>query len=168
VLLLLLAAGVAWYRGRQYQGLRERYQYQQAELYRQVMDAGSRARVPASVRRRLASERRKLAGVGGQADESGGKPLRSASSLTHLRAILRGLPTGMRFRVLELSIDADLIRIEGQARSHIEAERIAVALRQTGLYQVEPPKTQALRDRGVSFLLTAKPRSTELAAGDRP
>jgi hypothetical protein len=50
------------------------------------------------------------------------------------------------------------------ARTHAEAEAMAAALRQCGLYDVEPPKTQAMKDQGVSFVFSAKPNAAPPAS----
>jgi hypothetical protein len=111
-----------------------------------------------------------MAGLGGQgAGDAESAVPRTPSALVHLREVLKGLPTGLRCRLLELSIQPDEVRLDGQARSHSEAEAIAVAIRQSGLYEVEPPKTETLRDQGVSFAFTAKSIAAPTGPkGDRP
>ena len=160
-LLLAGAVGVMIWRGMQYEALADSYVRQQAEVFRKVLPD---QRVPAGVKGRLASERRKLEGLGGHASDEA-IALQSVSALAHLREVLGRLPTNLRYRILDLNVQPDRIRIDGQARSHAEAERLAVALRESDWYDVQPPKTEALKDRGVSFLFTAEPRRT-LAPSD--
>lgn len=164
-LVLLLAAFcvVAQWRGREYRSMAGQYADQQAEVFRGVMGA---AQSTSNIKGRLLSERRKLAGLGGVA-AGGTSPaaIQPISALEHLRRVLQSLPRELRFRVLDLSIQPDLIRVDGQALSHAEAEQIAGAVRQTGLYEVEPPKTESLRERGVSFVFTAKPMASPAASG---
>lgn len=117
-------------------------------------------RVPAvaSIKRRLASERRKLAGLCGH--DAPGATVASArpvSALIHLQGVLTSLPKEIRYRIEQLRIDPGEIRIDGQARSHAEADQLAVALRKSGRYQADLRKTELLKDRGVSFLLTVRP-----------
>ena len=50
------------------------------------------------------------------------------------------LPTDVPYRILELSIQPDLIRIDGEARTYSEAEGVAVALRRSTGYEIEPPR----------------------------
>ncbi len=153
-ILLVSLVGVMVWRGRQYEALAGRYVRQQAEVFRKVLPD---QRVPAGVEGRLASERRKLEGLGGHAsDEAAAGP--SVSALVHLWEVLGRLPKDVRYRILDLNVQPDRIRIDGQARSHAEAERLAVALRESERYDVQPPKTEALKERGVSFLFTAEPR----------
>jgi hypothetical protein len=78
--------------------------------------------------------------------------------LWHLNEVLSSLQTDQRFRLLELAIEPDLIRLDGQARSYAQAEQLAVKLRESNVYEVTAPETRALQDRGVSFLFTATPR----------
>jgi hypothetical protein len=135
---------------------------QQAEAFRAAMP---NQRVPGSIKGRLLSERRRLAGLGGQGGEdanAGG--LKTTSALVHLREVLTRLPADARFRIQELSIQQDQIRLDGLARTHAEAEGMAGALRQSGLYDVDPPKTQAMKDQGVSFVFSAKPNAPPAAA----
>lgn len=79
--------------------------------------------------------------------------------MVHLQRVLGSLPTDLRYRILDLNIQPNRIRLDGQARSHVEAERLAMALRQSGTYEVESPKTEVLKERGVSFLFNAIPRA---------
>ncbi len=154
-MLLACVFGVTQWRARQYGALAARHERQQRVVFREALPD---QRVPRNPPRRLASERRKLAGLGGQAagaDRAG--TAFATSALTHLRNVLASLPAGLRFRILDLSIQPDLLRVDGQARNHVEAERVSVALRKRGGYAVKPPKTQALRGKGVSFLFTAEP-----------
>ena len=98
-----------------------------------------------------------MAGLGGQGTTGASNvALHPISALSHLRNLLANLPATVRFRILDLNIRPDAITVDGQARTHAEAEAIAIALRQCGIYEVEAPKTQA-KDPGVSFIFTAKP-----------
>jgi len=164
VLLLVSVLLVTQWRGGEFADLRDGYERQQAEVFRETFPD---QRVPGSITGRLRSERRRLAGLGGVTSEDDDRAaMRAPSALAHLHEVLGALPEGVRFRILDLSIEPDLIRIDGQARSHADAERVAVALRESGRYEVEPPKTQALREQGVSFVFTARPRTqTAVAKG---
>ena len=152
VLLALSVAGAMQWRGRQYQALGRQYVQQQAAVFREAMPG---QRVPASIKARLTSERRRLEALGGEVD--GAAPAAGVSALAHLRAVLANLPADVRWRILDLNIQSSLIRVDGQALSHADAEGVASQLRQAGLYEVDPPKTQALRDGGVSFVFLARP-----------
>jgi hypothetical protein len=153
-ILLAGVIGVMVWRGREYDALAARYANQQVTVFRDVLPD---QRVPGSVKARLVSERRKLEGLGGRASDEA-VAMQSTSALVHLREVLSRLPGNVPYRILDLSIQPDRIRVDGQARSHAEAERLAVALRQSEQYDVQPPKTEALKERGVGFLFTAEPR----------
>ncbi len=159
VVLLVVGVIVAMqWRGRAYAGLAERFRDQQVAVFAQALPEQA-SRPPANIRGRLKSEATKLAGLGGQVgDDADVATLRPRSALAHLHAVLGALPTDLRLRVLDLSIQPDLVRLDGEARTHVEAERIATALRNTGEYEVDPPRTRALREQGVSFLFNARPR----------
>jgi hypothetical protein len=157
VVLLVCISIVAQWRGRQYQSLSQADAQRQVQLFRSAMP---NQHMPGNVRARLASEHRRLAGMGGQAGDDG--ELSTAlpvSALVHLRQVLSILPTDVPYRILELNIQPDLIRIDGEAHTYSEAEGVAVALRKSTGYEIEPPKTQAIKGGGVNFVFTAKPRS---------
>jgi hypothetical protein len=136
-----------------------------ASLSREQMDVFRRAvpgqSVPLNVPARLASERRRLAGVGGAVEAGGAEAVRTESALVHLRNILQALPRDTRFRILDLNIQPDRITVIGQARSFVEAERLTVDLRKSGRYQVPPAETRVLAERGVRFEFTARPKAPE-------
>jgi hypothetical protein len=74
-----------------------------------------------------------------------------------------GIPPGMRVRILEIRIGPESIFIEGQARTHSDAETISRGLSGAG-FAVEPPHTESLATGGVAFTLAGKP----VAAGIAP
>ncbi len=162
VLFVSVSVAMQW-RGRQYQGqVRESLQAQ-AQVFKQAIPD---QRVPTgNIRGRLVSEQRKLAGLSGQA-ETGLQQGTSANALQHLLQVLASVPRDLRVRILELSVEPGVVRVDGEARSHSDAERLATVVRQTGWYEVEPPRTQVLREQGVGFSFTAKPR-VSLAVSQR-
>lgn len=117
-------------------------------------------RVPTGVRARLASELRRLKGVQGQ---DGGAPTVTAA-MDIVGSVLESLPAGMRFRLLEIRVDERRVYLEGEARSHGDADRIAAALRNASL-RVDPPRTTQLPDRGVGFRLTAESQGLDSKTG---
>jgi hypothetical protein len=165
--LLGCLTGAAIWRGHQYDVLRQSSVQQQAAVFREAMPGQP---VPGSIKGRLASERRKLGGPSGQpSDEAQAAAMQPLSALAQLRDVLKSLPANLRYRILDLSIQPDLVRVEGEAQSHAEAESLAASLRQSGIYDVDPPKTQALKEQGVSFIFSATPRaSAGLPKVDKP
>jgi hypothetical protein len=156
ICMLTCVMGVMLWRGHQYERLRQESLAAQAEVFRTVVPG--QTRVPANVRARLVSEQRTLAGLCGLTWDAGkAGPLRPTSALVNLQRILSILPSTSTYRILDLSIQPDLVRVDGEATSHAEAESLAGALRQSGFYEVDPPKTQALKEGGVSLLFIARP-----------
>jgi hypothetical protein len=159
--MLVAIVAVSLWRGQQYEGVRKELVEQQAQVFREAMPG---QRVPVAIRSRLQSEHRRLRGLGGMGGEGSGSVVREPSALEQFYYVISAFPTDVTFRVTDVAISPELIRIEGQARDHVEAERVAVALRQAGRFETEAPRTQALRDQGVSFAFTAKPRETQAKA----
>jgi hypothetical protein len=149
---------------------------QQQQLFARAMPGKRLPIDPALV---LAAELRRLKALAGDdegvdsgsaGDEGSPAELWSASSqrsvllLLLLRQALALLPAPevLRYRVLELRLDARRLQIEGQARSHGDAEAIATALRNGGIFDPEPPRSEQLPSKpgdavppGVSFSLVA-------------
>ncbi|MFW5840779.1 MAG: hypothetical protein ACOCZE_09380 [Planctomycetota bacterium] len=154
MLTLLLASLVAsgWLMSRRFEDHAAQLAARQAQLYRQTTDSRS---VPLNINARLRSELVSLAGLGGSAGGAE-RPQQQVSALVHLRNILAALPEGIRLRVDQIQIDQDRIRLSGTARNLVEAEQLAVALRDSGLYTVQPPETRAIDARSVRFSFTAE------------
>jgi hypothetical protein len=118
--------------------------------------------VPAAVLARFRSEAAKSRGLAGT-DDSVPPP---AATLQDLHNVIAGLPEGnggetsggvsggdaLRFRVLELRIEPTRLYLDGQARSHAAADRIAAGLREATTYQIDPPRTQNLRSSNTTAL----------------
>jgi hypothetical protein len=145
VLIVCVAVVMHW-RGRQYETLRADRLGRQAEVFRRALP-GQRLPDQHNIRGRLLSEGQKLA-----------EQNRAVSALVHLREVLNSLPENLRYRVLDLNIDADAIRLRGQATSQAVAEQVAVALRQSGGFDVEPPQWNTVRPGVVNFSLVARPK----------
>jgi hypothetical protein len=64
------------------------------------------------------------------------------------------LPAGVRFRVTEIRLDDNTFTLEGETRSHSDAEAIAAALRRRSGFSVASPRTEQRPGRGVGFTLT--------------
>ncbi len=172
VILLVTVIAVTQYRAGRYEELVSEHAQAQVDLFKEALPG---QRVPASIRSRLQSELQRLwAKAGPQADSgtTGDQAkIGSAvadSALESLHTVLTGLPGQIRFRINDLSIEPGLIRIDGQAQSHLDAEQIAISLEGTARLDVEPPRTQALAGGGVQFSFTAKPRVKPHPTGAQP
>ena len=106
--------------------------------------------VPAGIRSRLESECTKMAGVKGEsADWTAQRP-----AIALLFDLLASVPEGLRCRLLNVRLDRNRIQVEGELRSHSDADAITAGLCKRGLH-VEPPRTQQLAGQGVSVRLAA-------------
>ena len=158
VLLLVCVIVMAQWRSRRFQVLAQQRQQGQADVFKRLFPD---QRPPSAVKSRLLAEQRKLASLQGRpGDGAPTDPLTTSSALVRLRDFLKGLPSDIRFQILDLDFQPDLIRVEGQAQSHVEAERLTTALRQSGAFDVDAPKTETLKEGGVSFTFVARPHAT--------
>lgn len=153
-------------------------QDEQQRMYREAFPGQN---VPPAVLARLRSEQQRLAGLSGQSDQLPAWH----SSLSLLEQVLSALPPSLpgalpgglpgagalpggaevRYRILELRLDQDGVYIDGQARSHGDADKIATNLRSSGGFAIQPPRTQNLADRGVAFTLIGRLDARTLAEG---
>lgn len=118
-------------------------------------------RRPPNVTSRLRSELALLSGVSG----TGYALPTRASALDTLRRITDNLPPAIRLRITDIQLDPAGFVLEGQTRSHSDAELIARTLKQ-GNFEVDPPRTERLVAGGVAFTIIA--RLAEPEAGARP
>lgn len=155
VVLLGCVIGVSFWRGGAYAEQATSLRGEQVSVFREAFPD---QRVPVSIVARLESEARRLAGVSGQGGESAdASELRAASALERLHGLLASLPNNLRFRVLSVNVQKDRLLVEGEARSHGEAEQITSVLRGRGGFEVDPPRTEAMPEGGVSYSFEARP-----------
>ena len=143
-LLLLSVASINLWQARGHQRTVASLQDRQSMLFRETFPD---QRVPAAILARFRSEAAKSRGLAGT-DASVPPP---ATTLQDLHDVLTGLPNAsepdaLRFRVLELRVEPTRLYLDGQARSHADADRIAAGLRGATSYQIDPPRTQNLRN----------------------
>jgi hypothetical protein len=151
LLALLTITGVSAWRAAGYGRLAEDLRLQQAAVFGQLLPGQP---VPEAVLLRLASEHRKLQAISGgpASSELPGTP----SALALLYDLLAALPQDLRFRLLEVKLGDGQVTLDGQARSHADADAVAAALRAArGAWLVDPPRTEQLKDGGISFTLHA-------------
>ena len=150
-----LSAALLW-RAESYRRAADQLVQQQLGVYAELFPQSKQ--LPVDARSRLESACRQLRGLRGlqrQKGPGGNDPPRFRG-LELLQTVLTSLPRDLRYRVLELRILPDRVGLDAQARSHGDAERIAAALRGIGYLEVETPRTQRLRDDGVSLSLAAR------------
>lgn len=164
VFFLACVFGATYWRGEQYKAYADERAADQIGVFKQAMPG---QRVPSSIISRLQSEQRRLSGISGRAggDQAGGlSGLQPTSALTQMHTVLTVWPDTLRYRISDLTIEPNLIRVNGQAADSVIPETLAAALRGTGGYEVDPPNTRALRDYGFTFGFIARPT----ADGDSP
>ena len=151
-LLISVIAGCLW-RAHGYDLLTAELERQQAREYQRALP--NRA-LPAHVPDALRAEAQKLAGISG----SGSMAVAQNDALGDLRRVMTCLPPDLRLRVVDLRLGPSDLMIEGQMRSHGDAEILAQTLRR-GRMEIENPRTESARGGGVSFSLAGKPVAAE-------
>ena len=161
LVLLCCVSGLFWWRGHQCETAIAAARRMQEAVYARLYPNQP---APLGIKRRLLSESRRLAGSRGADVSLPDQPC----ALKALRRVFAGLPPQMRLRIHEIQVHPTRLIIEGQTRTHSDAEIIQRALAQAGL-DVRPPHTENLTDRGVAFTLIGKtgpsPRADESAGG---
>ena len=155
LVLAMIAAFVV--RGLQYDQLGRQYLRDQVSQYARLYPNSA---VPPSVASRLKSELTRLSGTSGLGEDVPDQP----SALETLRMIASALPTNLRMRLTEVRIGPTEVLIEGQARTHSDAEVFAQALKKKG-FAIDPPRTESLPHQGVGFTLVAKPGTDKVTQG---
>jgi hypothetical protein len=159
LLVLLLAAASAglWWKGQQ---LRHLARQARAAQTRDFAFAHPGQSVPPDIRAYLESQYQRLSGIRG-ADRK--IPFRS-NALATLGQVLAAMPANMRLRLVDIRIDDGDVYLEGQVRRHSDAQTLYQKLTDRG-FLLQPPDTDNLASRGVSFRLTGSFPKRENLAG---
>ncbi len=162
VVLMVTLAGTLLCRGASYETVAAGYRGRQSAEYRRLYPNG---RIPLNVKSRLGSELKRLSGISGLGFELPDRP----SALETLCRLAGNLPEPVRLRIVELRVGPTGILIEGQARTHTDAEIISRSLAEGG-FAMDPPRSEHLAAGGVSFTLAgAQGRPPSVAReGDKP
>lgn len=144
--LLLVTASMLYYRGQTAERMADTAAARQADVFHEVFPT---SKVPVGVRSRLESELAKLQGLQG----SDTALPESVSAIRILHRLLSSLPTDRRFRLLEIRIEEGRLYLDGEVRSHSDAEALAQRLRAAEL-DVTSPRTQRLDGKRVSLRIT--------------
>jgi len=138
-------------RARSYAGLSRNAAMRMDDIFRETFPGQP---VPTSVRLRLESSARELRGMRGLEHESEASQ-DQLSALLVLHEVLRRLPFDVRFSLHQIRADTKGVFLSGVAPTHSDADRIATALSEASFFSVAPPRTEAMAERGVSFILNA-------------
>lgn len=147
IALLLTLSAVLFVRAQHYQHVAEELHSRTATLFEELFDEPA----PNGIRLRMESRLREMKGLRGVDDRSTRPNHRPASALSILHKCLERMPTDLRFCILDIRVEPDGILLVGHARTHSDADRIAGSLRRDNAFRVDPPRTQNLKDGGVSF-----------------
>jgi len=148
LLFLLCLLGALLWRTHQLNTRHDELRAQQAAVHAAVFPGLA---VPPDIAGRLRSEHQRLAGISGS---SGNVPARP-SALETLRHVMAALPADLRLRIVDLRIGPAEAFIEGQARTHVDAETFAQTLRHAGL-DAQPPRSETRSGEGVAFSMVVK------------
>lgn len=159
LLLLVCLGGAMLWRGHQYEQRAQELLVEQTQAYKQAFPDKD---VPSAsiILRRMRSELQRLEGIGGtaQAGDAGDNPtLQPISALMHLHNVVTALPPDLRYQISDMTIEPDLIRIDGIAETPVVAGAISRAIDQTGTYDAEPANTRARGALGVTFDFAVRP-----------
>ena len=157
---LAATVGALYWRSLAYDDLARNLEDQQAAQFQRVFP---NLRRPPNVHSRLRSELALLSGVSGTGYELPAQ----ASALDTLRRITDNLPPAIRLRITDIQLDPGGIVLEGQTRSHGDAELISRTLKQ-GNFDVDPPRTERLVAGGVAFTIVARLNGAKPGAKPQP
>lgn len=132
---------------RKYNGEVDRLIVAQEDLFCTVFPE---ARLPRGVMSSLQGEHTKLSGARGETDHV----VRDESVLPIVHSLLKALPDGMRFRLVDIKVEARELDLSGEVRDFGDADKIAASLRGVG-FEVKPPTTRRLPEASVGFRLQA-------------
>lgn len=163
IVFLLVSIGVMLYGADRYDRQTRVFEQQQREVFERTFPD---SRMPRRVSRRLESE---LATIR-SGEGSGVEQLRGAADRSALHTLARtfdrlpdissqGADPAIAFGLERIILEGDRLRLEGRAPSHNDAGQLAAALGRDGRLDIQPPRTQALPDGQVSFVITGRERS---------
>ena len=150
IVALAAVSAAAHLRAYRYQAVVDGALAEEAALHQQVFP---NTRTPIDVLSRLASETRRLEGLRG----STGAVPEPFSALDAFNQVAGGVPADLRIRIVDIRVDAAGLLIEGQARTHADAEKLAQAIRSGGQFTSDPPRSEQLVKGGVAFTLMPSP-----------
>ena len=148
VLAVCLTVGLAW-QAHRYTLATADLQGRQEAIYRRLYPGSP---MPQGVHARLQSEALRLRAISGQ---SADLP-RQGSALLTIYDVLRRLPTDVRYRILDMRFGPTEFVLEGQSKSHGDADAIATGLRRQNGFVVEPTRTEQLSTGQIAFTIAGK------------
>lgn len=140
------------YKAGQYQRQTDKNQQQAIKLFNETLDNQLPPTSTAAMRMRLNSQHRLLLGLQGKATDT--NLLTAESAYIRFSQLLSNLPRQLRFNLHTIQLDTRQLYLEGTTRSHSDAEKIAQATGNMPNITFASPKTENIKDKGVTFRLT--------------
>jgi hypothetical protein len=153
---MVALGGVLLERSRSFEEIRSGFELKQAAVFTKLFPDHS---IPVGIENRLRSEQLRLEKAHSLADDKGTED----SAFAVLHEALSLLPTGMRYRIVKVSIDGERLVLEGEARNHSDVELIAQKLSTHPRFKAALPRTRKGTDRSFVFTITIEV-GTALAA----
>jgi len=145
---LISLASLLLLRTSEFNAISNEYEAMQQQHYRLLYPD---RQMPVNVKARLKSDLARLQGVSGLTGDMPSQPI----ALETLRNVMASLPAGeVTLRITHIQIGPRRVRLEGQARSHTDAEVISRHIQRAGL-ETDAPQSESLKDGGVSFTIEA-------------
>jgi len=161
-LVFLACSSVAMlWRANRYEQIASQAEAQQRAIFEDLFPNQT---LPISVKSRLASEQRRLRDLFGVTSQ---RP-RQTSSLLALRDLLTQIPTAIRYRLLEIRLTDDRLYLDGQTRTHSDADAIVASLNKHRAFNIEPPRTETLAGKGIAFTIIGVINHTASDTGGHP
>jgi hypothetical protein len=160
--LLCICAAMLW-RAHRYDLAGEGKEREAAALFHQTLP-DQPAPPAANVLGRLQSEQQKLLAVSGQSTEA----MARVSALALLRDALAALPGDVYFRLTDIDVGAGTLYLQGQTRTHSDAEVIAERLRSGARFTLPEPRSEQQPDQTVKFVISGTSKAASPAPGATP
>lgn len=155
MLLLISLATLFWQQRNQYVSAKQDLDREIAEVHQSLFPGQPVPERPAVAIRK---EYRRLQGTRAPSSDL---PVPVSADLV-LARLLEAFPDKMRYRFTEIRIERSSIYLAGEVRSNADADRVATTLRSQE-FEVSPPRTQRLDEKGFSLRLDGKAKHSKKA-----
>ncbi len=126
----------------------------QAQIYQSVFPSTA---LPSGAALRVRSERIRLAGLTRTGEVRGESPVHhDLETFDLLHQLTASIPPHVRLHVNEIEIDAEGIRVAGQAAAHAAAGEWVQEINRSASLRADPPRTNLRKDGTVDFRIFAR------------
>ncbi|HWE00787.1 MAG TPA: hypothetical protein VG326_00150 [Tepidisphaeraceae bacterium] len=130
------------FRANRYAALATEAQAEKEEVFRRVFPGQP---IPLGIQSRLQSAAGRLKTTPSNAIDD------TPDALTTFHEVLTHLPRDVRYNISTIDVEPGRLILEGQVRTHADADAIAVGLRRSPRFNIEDPQTQQLGSATVQF-----------------